>query len=213
MLRPNQLFRASSGASGKEPVCNAGHLRDTGSVPGLGRSPGEGSSNPLQYSCLENPMGKGAWRATVQGVEKSQTWLKWLSMHVYNVIPLMFTILYSLQHGMCSLPHDSVYSLLLPRIPLLLSLFTWVTPTHQSDLILDFLLLRRHPWLLYLNGYNGCPSILLLKHLDILCHSIHFPQLLILVYAILGDSLVLLIMVFPGSWKWHRYMFKKYQVS
>ena len=57
----------------KNPPANARDIRDTGSVPGLGRSPGEGSGNPLQNSCLENPMGKGAWRATVQGVEKSQT--------------------------------------------------------------------------------------------------------------------------------------------
>ena len=57
----------------KSPPANARDIRDAGSVPGLGRSPGEGSGNPLQYSCLENPMGKGAWRATVQGVEKSQT--------------------------------------------------------------------------------------------------------------------------------------------
>ena len=51
----------------KESVCNAG---DAGLIPGLGRSPGEGHGNPLQCSCLENPMGRGAWRATVHGVEK-----------------------------------------------------------------------------------------------------------------------------------------------
>ena len=57
--------------SGKESVCNVG---DTGSVPGSGRSPGEGNGNSLQYSCLENPMDRGAWRATVhQGLQKSQT--------------------------------------------------------------------------------------------------------------------------------------------
>ena len=48
----------SGGASGKEPVCNAGHLRDTGSVPGLGRSPRGGHGNPLQYSCLEDSHGQ-----------------------------------------------------------------------------------------------------------------------------------------------------------
>ena len=48
-----------------EPACNAG---DPGSIPALGRSPGEGNGNPLQYSCLENPMDRGAWRATVHGV-------------------------------------------------------------------------------------------------------------------------------------------------
>ena len=46
---------------------------DEGSVPGLGRSPGEGNGNPLQYSCLENPMDQGVWWATVHGVAKSQT--------------------------------------------------------------------------------------------------------------------------------------------
>ena len=48
---------------------------DMDSIPGLGISPGEGNDNPLQYSCLENPMDRGAWRATVHGVAKSQTGL------------------------------------------------------------------------------------------------------------------------------------------
>ena len=52
---------------------NAGDTRDAGSISGLGRSPGEGNGNPLQYSCLENSMDKGAWRATVHGVAKNQT--------------------------------------------------------------------------------------------------------------------------------------------
>ena len=50
-----------------------GDIRDVGSIPGLGRSPEEGNDNPLQYSCLENPMDRGAWRATVHGVTKSWT--------------------------------------------------------------------------------------------------------------------------------------------
>ena len=54
----------------KIPSANAGDARDTGSIPGLGRSPGVGNSNPLQYSCLENSMDKEAWRATVPGVTK-----------------------------------------------------------------------------------------------------------------------------------------------
>ena len=52
---------------GKESAYNAG---DAGLIPGLGRSPGEGRGNPLQCSCLENPVGRGPWRATVHGVEK-----------------------------------------------------------------------------------------------------------------------------------------------
>ena len=57
----------------KNPSANAGDTRNTSSIPGSGRSPGEGNGNPLQYSCLENPMDGGAWRATVHGVAKSQT--------------------------------------------------------------------------------------------------------------------------------------------
>ena len=48
------------GASGKEPAAKAGDIRDMGQIPGSGRSPGERNGNPLQYSCLENPMGRGA---------------------------------------------------------------------------------------------------------------------------------------------------------
>ena len=61
------------GSAGKESTCNVG---DLGSIPGLGRSPGDGNGNPLQYSCLENPMDRGTWRATVHGVAESQTRLK-----------------------------------------------------------------------------------------------------------------------------------------
>ena len=60
-------------------AANAGDIRDEGSIPGLGRSPGGGHGSPLQYSCLENPMDRGAWWATVHRVAKSRTWLKWLS--------------------------------------------------------------------------------------------------------------------------------------
>ena len=64
------------GASGKEPTCHAGDLRDAGLIPGLGRSSGGGHGNPPQYSCLENPMDRGAWQVTVHGVTQSQTELK-----------------------------------------------------------------------------------------------------------------------------------------
>ena len=63
---------APGGSEVKASACNAG---DLGSIPGLGRSPGEGNGNPLQYFCLENPMDGGAWSATVHGVAKSQTQL------------------------------------------------------------------------------------------------------------------------------------------
>ena len=62
----------AGGSDGKESACNEG---DPGSVPKSGRYPGGGHGNPLQYSCLENPMDRGAWRATVHGVTKSRTQL------------------------------------------------------------------------------------------------------------------------------------------
>ena len=54
----------------KYPPTNAGDPRDVGSIPGLARSPGEGHGTPLQYSCLENPMDRGAWWATVHGLQR-----------------------------------------------------------------------------------------------------------------------------------------------
>ena len=69
----NQLYfnmGFPGGPEVKASACNAG---DLGLIPGLGRSPGEGNDNPLQYSCLENPMDRGAWWGTVHGVPKSRT--------------------------------------------------------------------------------------------------------------------------------------------
>ena len=67
------LVHFPDGSDGKESACNEA---DPGSIPGLGRFPGEGSDNLLQYSCLENSMDRGDWRATVHGVAKSQTQLR-----------------------------------------------------------------------------------------------------------------------------------------
>ena len=63
------LFMPLRGSDGKESTCNSG---DQGLIPGLRRSPGEGNDNPLQYSCLANPMNRVAWRARVHGIAKSQ---------------------------------------------------------------------------------------------------------------------------------------------
>ena len=69
----------------KNPPANAVDVRDVGSIPGLGRSPGGGNGNPLQCSCLENSMDRGAWQATVHGVKKSQTGLSTHTMYIsYN---------------------------------------------------------------------------------------------------------------------------------
>ena len=60
-------------SSGKEPAARAGDIRDGGLIPGPGRSPGEGTGNPLQYSFLENPMDRVAWRVIVHGIVESDT--------------------------------------------------------------------------------------------------------------------------------------------
>ena len=73
----------------KNLAISAGDARDVGLIPGLGRSPGEGNGYPLQCSCLENPMGRGAWRATVCVVTKSQTRLSMLV--TYSVPNLKYT--------------------------------------------------------------------------------------------------------------------------
>ena len=70
------------GSDGKESACKAGDLV---SIPGLGRSPGGGYGNPLQYSCLENPMGRGAWQARVSEVAELDT-TEQLSTHAHTVL-------------------------------------------------------------------------------------------------------------------------------
>ena len=111
------------GTSGKEPACQCRRHRDVGLIPGSGRSPGGGHGNPLQYSCLENPMDRGAWQATVHGVTRSQTRLKQLSMHAhvetpwkYGVQPLNYVI--SLENGFILIyrtmePVTCIYELIL----------------------------------------------------------------------------------------------------
>ena len=73
----------------KNPPANAGDIRDMGSIPGSGKTPGGGHGNPLQYSCLENPMDRGTWQAIVYRVAKS--W-KRLSMHSCWLVYISFCI-------------------------------------------------------------------------------------------------------------------------
>ena len=70
----------------KNLPANVGDTRDMRSIPGSGRSPGEGHGNPLHHSCLGNPMDRGAWRAIVPSVTKNQTGLKRLSTHTRIVV-------------------------------------------------------------------------------------------------------------------------------
>ena len=72
------------GTSGKESACQA---EDSGSIPGLGRSPGGGHGNPLQYSCLKNPMDRGAWQVACHRVAKSWPRLKQVSMYACILTP------------------------------------------------------------------------------------------------------------------------------
>ena len=74
-----------SGSAGKESTCNVGDTGDLGLIPRSRRFPGGGHGNPLQYSCQENPMDRGDWWATVHGVTKNRTQLKWLSLAHYSV--------------------------------------------------------------------------------------------------------------------------------
>ena len=87
----------------KNLPANTGGIRDEGSIPGLGRSPGGGHSNPLLYSCLENPTDRGAWQATVHRVSKSQTGLKRLRTHTHaRLVPFLQGIAADLKKGLSS---------------------------------------------------------------------------------------------------------------
>ena len=78
----------------KNLPASAGDIRDTSSTPGSGRSPGGGHGNPLQYSCLENPMDRGAWWATVHGVTKRWTRLERLSTDIHRSLGSILSLAY-----------------------------------------------------------------------------------------------------------------------
>ena len=90
MVQPKKIIKFGilgfpGGSDGKESACNVG---DLGSIPQSGRYPGEGNGYPLQYSCLESPMDRGAWWATVYGVSKSQIWLSNWHFHSHFQPPV-----------------------------------------------------------------------------------------------------------------------------
>ena len=76
--------------AGKNSPANMGDARDTVSITGSGRSPGKGNGNPLQYSCLENPMDRGTWQATIHRVAKTQTWLSNWSYIPHLIFPFIY---------------------------------------------------------------------------------------------------------------------------
>ena len=101
----------------KNRSADAEDIIGVASIPRSGRSPGEGNSNPLQYSCLENPMDRGACRATVHGVAKSWTWMKGLCMHAHlnntGSTPIVFhkdSRISSAWASLHSLPSPSPYA-------------------------------------------------------------------------------------------------------
>ena len=112
------------------PPANAGNVRDVGSIPGSGRSPRGGHGNPLQYSCLENPIDRGVWWATVHRVAKSWTRLKRHSMHTQN--PLTASILIQEPVSVALQLH-----VLISNLPLSLSLgvvyVSAMTPTNPNS--------------------------------------------------------------------------------
>ena len=73
-----------------KPPANEGDVSEVGWIPGSGRSPGGGHGNPLQYSCLENPLDRGAWQATVHRIAKSWIQLKLLCTHTWGIYRLRF---------------------------------------------------------------------------------------------------------------------------
>ena len=104
------LYGFPNGLAGKESAWNAGDTGDTGSNPGSGRSGLEGNGNPLQYSCLENPMDRGAWCITVQRIAKS--WHSWATTHAHKpLVSFLVTIIHQVHQiltpGSChSLQHN-----------------------------------------------------------------------------------------------------------
>ena len=97
------------------PPANTGDLRDFGSIHGSGRSPGGGHGNSLQYSCLENPMDRGAWQATVHSVEKSRTWLRQLSTTAVSYLRFVTKLLLA-QVSQILLVHGSIFAASVPSL-------------------------------------------------------------------------------------------------
>ena len=112
-------------SDGKESACNAG---DLGLIPGLGRSPTEGNGYPPQYSCLENFTDRGAWRATVHGVAKSQTQLS--DFHIHTLVMFILWVWTNNWHVCTIVVSHRIVSL--PPKPPMLYLFMSPSPTSGS---------------------------------------------------------------------------------
>ena len=153
-------------------------VRDVGSIPGLGRFPGGGHGNPLQYSCLENPMDRGAWWATVHGVAKSQTRLK--QLRVYAIVHWFWPVLdvrtearLSGGHSLKFLsppappPPAFLLSILFPKR--WLSFYLRWRPQQCSELLSASAARSSHPW------ESWSPSLLACEHASVSSQALDQP--------------------------------------
>ena len=110
----------------KNPPANAEDTRDAGSIPGSGSSPGEGNGYPLQHSCLGNPMGRGAWRATVYGVAKSRTRLTTKHSTAHREYSYLIMVLFKSRGSLCPVYTSKTLSFLtiLP-VQCKVGIFSW----------------------------------------------------------------------------------------
>ena len=129
----------TSGLAVKNPPANAGDIRDLDSIPVLGKSPGEGHGNPLQYSYLENPMDRGVWQAAVHGDAKNWTRLKRLSTQAHSGL-LSLKVFHSHPHP-CPQHHLALKAtflvLILPNFSFwfcVVSTFLFIDWTDSGDL-------------------------------------------------------------------------------
>ena len=124
----------------KNPPANAGDLRDVGSIPGSGRSPGRGHDNLLQYSYLENLMDRRAWWATIHKVTKSQTQLRWLCTHTHFCLTFVVLPIWK----------DSILFLLFPLIPCLIS---WTSYTLTYLLHIPYTFFYFYSWSFQISSF------------------------------------------------------------
>ena len=120
----------------KNPPPSAGDIRDVGSIPGSGRSPGEGNGNPLRYSCLENPMDRGAWWATVHGVARSCTWLSnfapsiCIYVYMYTYVYMYICICMYVYVYICIYMYICMYICIRMYVCMYISIYVHIQLTH-----------------------------------------------------------------------------------
>ena len=139
---PTQCMSFPGSSDGKEP---AYHVGDPGSILGSGRSPGEGNGNPLQYSCLENSMDRGAWWATVHGIADSDTTVaNTFTLHTYILftdLQTQYNIIY-LPDNQCHLPiHPFTHPSIHPSVHLSIYPSIYLSIYFAHLLALEFVLL------------------------------------------------------------------------